>query len=83
MAQRLKTDWILFFTIVAMVCFGLGGVLMGRLADQGRWSYLVPAALALMVICLASRWAPKGCRCCARSRPGLGADPWNGASSTR
>ena len=22
-AQRLKTDWILFFTIVAMVCFGL------------------------------------------------------------
>ena len=23
MAQRLKTDWILFFTIVAMVCFGL------------------------------------------------------------
>jgi cell division protein FtsW len=23
MAQRLKTDWILFFTILAMVCFGL------------------------------------------------------------
>ncbi len=23
MAQRLKTDWILFFTIIAMVCFGL------------------------------------------------------------
>ena len=23
MAQRLKTDWILFFTTVAMVCFGL------------------------------------------------------------
>ena len=23
MAQRLKTDWVLFFTIVAMVCFGL------------------------------------------------------------
>ena len=23
MAQRLKTDWILFFTVVAMVCFGL------------------------------------------------------------
>ena len=23
MAQRFKTDWILFFTIVAMVCFGL------------------------------------------------------------
>ncbi|HYZ86791.1 MAG TPA: FtsW/RodA/SpoVE family cell cycle protein [Bryobacteraceae bacterium] len=23
MAQRLKTDWILFFTIVVMVCFGL------------------------------------------------------------
>src|SRR4028118_226081 len=23
MAQRLKTDWILFFTIVAMVCFGI------------------------------------------------------------
>ena len=23
MAQRLKTDWILFFTILALVCFGL------------------------------------------------------------
>src|SRR6266540_2921417 len=23
MAQRLKTDWILFFTVVVMVCFGL------------------------------------------------------------
>src|SRR5260370_27365299 len=23
MAQRLKTDWILFFTIIVMVCFGL------------------------------------------------------------
>src|SRR5215218_2796957 len=23
MAQRLKTDWILFFTIVAMVCLGI------------------------------------------------------------
>ena len=23
MAQRLKTDWTLFFTILGMVCFGL------------------------------------------------------------
>ena len=23
MSQRLKTDWILFFTILGMVCFGM------------------------------------------------------------
>ncbi|MDX6643053.1 MAG: hypothetical protein QOD76_1015 [Solirubrobacteraceae bacterium] len=32
--------------------------LVNRLADQGRWSYIVPAALALMLVCLLVRWSP-------------------------
>jgi hypothetical protein len=32
--------------------------LVGRLADQGRWSYILPAALALMIVCLLVRWSP-------------------------
>jgi hypothetical protein len=33
--------------------------LIGQLADQGRWSYLVPAALALIIVCLVARRGPR------------------------
>ena len=44
MAQRLKTDWILFFTIVAMVCFGLvivysASSVMAEL--KYKWAYVL------------------------------------------
>jgi cell division protein FtsW len=45
MAQRVKTDWVLFFSIVLMVCFGLlmvysSSSIMARLKFGSDWYYL-------------------------------------------
>lgn len=49
MAQRLKTDWILFFTIVAMVVFGLTIVtsassVMAELKYKATWYFVARQA---------------------------------------
>jgi cell division protein FtsW len=49
MAQRLKTDWILFFTIVAMVVFGLTLVtsassVMAELKYKATWYFVIRQA---------------------------------------
>jgi cell division protein FtsW len=49
MAQRLKTDWILFFTIVAMVVFGLTIVtsassVMAELKYKATWYFVIRQA---------------------------------------
>jgi cell division protein FtsW len=61
MAQRLKTDWILFFTVIVMVCFGLVMVysassVMAEFRHKSSYYYLLrqaafaaPAFLALML----------------------------------
>ena len=54
MAQQLKTDWILFPTIVAMVSFGLVMVysassVMAQLKFGSSWHFFVPAARLVAV----------------------------------
>jgi cell division protein FtsW len=46
MAQRLKPDWTLFFTIVAMVCFGLvivysASSVMAEIKFKATWHFIV------------------------------------------
>src|SRR5688500_3619596 len=45
MAQRLKTDWVLFFTVVAMVVFGLAVVtsassVMAEIRFKSEWHFV-------------------------------------------
>lgn len=59
MAQRLKTDWILFFTVLAMVSFGLvilysASSIMAQLRYGSSWHFVVRqvawAAVAVLVM---------------------------------
>ena len=54
MAQRLKTDWILFLTVIAMVSFGLlfvysASSIMAQLKFHSPWHFLIQQAAAAAV----------------------------------
>jgi cell division protein FtsW len=56
-AQRLKTDWILFFTVIVMVCFGLvivysASSVMAELKFKTTW-YFIARQIAWAIVAIA------------------------------
>ncbi|HET8546475.1 MAG TPA: FtsW/RodA/SpoVE family cell cycle protein, partial [Bryobacteraceae bacterium] len=65
MAQRVRTDWILFFTIVSLVCFGLVMVysassIMAEVRYRSSWYFIARqlgwAAVSFFVLMYCKRF---------------------------